>query len=91
MSSGADSTFTRAADQALLGQATYQVYDWELGHRLSFPTVELTFGFDGFQQLADDAELGRRVRAWRERNVELAAQLDAEAALDALGAPPRPG
>lgn len=79
-------SFTRPVDRALVTHTLYQVFDWGQGHRLSFPTVELEVGFDGYQQLAEDADLGRRVTTWRARNPELAALLDAEAALDALAA-----
>jgi hypothetical protein len=77
-------TFPRRPDRELLTHGPYQLADWRTGHLLTCTTVELTFGIDGYQQLADDAELGRRVTRWRDRNPDLAAQLDAEAALDAL-------
>lgn len=86
MAHNVDASFTRHADQAILTRRTYQVYDWEFAHRLSFPTIELTFGLDGYQELAEHAALGRAVTAWRTRNPELASLLDAEAVLDALAA-----
>lgn len=84
MANDLDSMFTRPADRMLIGRSTYQVYDWEFAHRLSFPTIEITFGLDGYQELAEHAALGRAVTVWRARNSELAALLDAEAVLDAL-------
>ncbi|MFN0027281.1 MAG: hypothetical protein ACKV2O_08890 [Acidimicrobiales bacterium] len=84
MASELESSFPRAVDRSLITQPTYHVYDWQSEHRLSFTAIEVTFGFDGYQQLAEDAALGRQVSRWRTRNPHLAAQLDAEAALDAL-------
>jgi hypothetical protein len=84
VTSDLERTFPRRPDRDLVTNGLYQVADWRTGHLLTYTTVELTFGIDGYQQLADDAELGRRVARWRDRNPDLAAQLDAEAALDAL-------
>ena len=84
MANNLDSSFTRHADRAILARTTYQVYDWEFAHRLSFPTIEITFGLDGYQELAEHAALGRAVTAWRARNPELAALVDAESVVDAL-------
>ena len=80
----AEPTFLTAAERELLTHPAYGVFDWHGDHRLSYSTVEVTFGVDGYQQLAQDAALGRAVAAWRGRNPQLAALLDAEAALDAL-------
>ncbi len=88
MASALESSFPRAVDRALITQPTYHVYDWQSEHRLSFVAIELTVGFDGYQQLAEDAALGRAVDRWRRRNPHLAALLDAEAALDALAGEP---
>lgn len=74
----------RAADRELPGVPEYHVVDWAMGQLITALTVELTFGVDGYQQLVDDAGLGRQVARWRRRNPQLAALLDAEAALDAL-------
>jgi hypothetical protein len=74
----------RAADHGLIEHPLYQVADWDTGHLLTYTTVELTLGIDGYQQLADDAALGRAVARWRDRNPRLAELLDAETALDAL-------
>jgi len=84
-------TFRTEAERALLREPTYGVFDWDLDHRLTVSTVELSVSADGYQQLAGDAELGRQVHRWRARNPELAALLAAEAALDALGEDPRRG
>ncbi len=84
MASELESSFPRTVDRALITHPTYHVYDWASEHRLSFTAIEVTFGFDGYQQLAEDAGVGRQVSRWRARNPLLAAQLDAEAALDAL-------
>lgn len=84
MATELESSFPRAVDRALITHPPYHVYDWQSEHRLSFTAIELTFGFDGYQQLAEDAALGRQVSRWRARNPQLAAQLEAEAALDAL-------
>ena len=84
MPSEFEQAFPRKADRDLITHSLYQLIEWRSGHLLSFATVELTLQYDGYQQLADDAALGRRVSRWRARNAELAALLDAEAALDAL-------
>ncbi len=78
------STFLTVAERELLANDAYGVFDWHRGHHLSYSTVEVTFGVDGFVQLAHEAALGRAVASWRTRSSELAALLDAEAALDAL-------
>lgn len=78
------SAFTRPIDRALITHKTYQVFDWHTDHRLTYTTVELSLGVDGFQELSDDAALGRNVSAWLARNPQLADILAAEAALDAL-------
>ncbi|MPY96377.1 MAG: hypothetical protein GEV08_25930 [Acidimicrobiia bacterium] len=84
MASDLEGAFTRGCDQELITHPAYQVVDWHTGHLLTYPTVELSFGIDGYQQLADDADIGRRIGRWRARNPKLADLLDAEATLDAL-------
>lgn len=86
MASDLELAFPRACDRELVTHGLYQVVDWRTGHLLTYTTVELAFGVDGYQQLADDAALARRVTRWRARNPQLAALLEAEAALDALAA-----
>jgi hypothetical protein len=76
--------FPRAVDRSLIEHGRYQVADWRTDHLFTNTTVELTLGIDGYQQLADDAALGRDLARWRSRNPRLAELLDAEAALDAL-------
>ena len=76
--------FPRTPDRELITHPLYQVTDWRTEHLLTYPTIELTIGFDGYQQLADDAATGRDVARWRARNPQLAALLDAETTLDAL-------
>lgn len=78
----------RQRDRELAKHPPYHVVDWQTGQLLTYVTVELTFGIEGYQQLADDAALGRQVTRWRARNPQLAELLDAEAALDALTDPP---
>jgi hypothetical protein len=77
-------TFPRRADRDVITHPDYQLADWRMGQLITCTTVELAFSLDGYPQLADDAELGRRVARWRARNPELGAILDAEAALDGL-------
>src|SRR5690606_23288083 len=84
MPSDLEAAFARRCDQELITHPAYQVVDWHTGHLLTYPTVELVLGVDGYQQLADDAEIGRRLGRWRARNPRLAELLDAEEALDAL-------
>jgi hypothetical protein len=84
MATALESAFPRKVDRDLITHPLYQLVDWNTEHLLTYPTVELTFGVDGYQQLADDAALGRRVARWRSRNPTLAALLEAEATLDAL-------
>jgi hypothetical protein len=84
MTGALEQSFPRKPDRELIKHGLYQIVDWGTGHLLTYTTVELTFGVDGYQQLADDAALGRRVNAWRARNPQLAALLDAESTLDAL-------
>ncbi|MFN0089088.1 MAG: hypothetical protein ACKVWR_02300 [Acidimicrobiales bacterium] len=91
MASEFELTFPRPSDRELITEPLYQVVDWRSEHLLTYPTVELSLGVDGYQQLADDAALGRRVAAWRARSPALAALLDAEQALDALRGPPSAG
>jgi hypothetical protein len=83
-----DTTFPREPDRELVRHRAYQVMDWATDQRITNVTVELVLGFDGYQQLADDAAIGRRIGAWRRRNPELDRLLDAEAALDALASRP---
>lgn len=78
-------TFPRSSDRELITHPPYHVLDWRNEHHLSYPTIELTLGLDGYQQLADDAATGRALARWRARNPELAALVDAELTLDALG------
>ena len=85
MASDFEVTFPRPADRQLITHPPYHVLDWRNEHHLSYPTIELTLGLDGCRQLADDAAMGRDVTRWRARNPELAALVDAEIALDALG------
>ena len=85
MASDFEVAFPRTSDRELITHPPYHVLDWRNEHYLSFPTIELALGLDGYQQLADDAAVGRAVARWRARNPELAALLDAETALDALG------
>jgi hypothetical protein len=84
MASDFEVAFPRTPDRELITHAPYQVFDWRNEHLLTYPTIELSIGFDGYQQLADDAATGRDVARWRDRNPQLAALLDAETALDAL-------
>jgi hypothetical protein len=79
-----ETAFRTTAERALIAHGPYGVFDWHTDHRLTYPTVELTLGVDGYQQLALDAAVGRQLAAWRARNPGLAAALDAEAALDTL-------
>jgi hypothetical protein len=76
--------FPRQRDRDLITHPLYQVVDWGTGQLITYTTVELTLGIDGYQVLVDDAVLGRQVSQWRARSPHLAALLDAEAALDAL-------
>lgn len=81
-----ETAFLHPAERALITHQPYGVFDWHTDHRLSCSVVELTLGVDGYQELALDAAAGRRLHRWRARNPQLAALLDAEAALDALDA-----
>jgi hypothetical protein len=85
MPSDFELAFPRRDDRDLVKHPLYQVVDWQTGHLLTYSTIELTLGIDGYQRLADDAALGRLVRQWRARSAQLSALLDAEAVLDALG------
>lgn len=89
MASELETAFRTAAERTVVTDPTYGVFAWQLDHRLTYSTVELTVGVDGFRQLALDAAAGRRLERWRARNPELAALLDAEVALDALAEPGR--
>lgn len=84
MTTEAERAFPRRVDRELVTNPRYDVADWRTGLLITYLTVELTLGYDGFRQLADDADIGRRVARWRARNPELADLLDAELALDAL-------
>ena len=84
MATDLERTFPRPTDREVITDPRYQLTDWRTGHLFTNTTVELTFDIDGYQELADDAALGRQVTRWRARNPELEAILDAEAALDAL-------
>lgn len=84
MASELETAFLTEAERTLITERAYGVFGWQLDHRITYSTVELTIGVDGYQQLALDAAAGRRIGRWRARNPELAALLDAEAALDAL-------
>jgi hypothetical protein len=84
MATNLETAFLTSAERALITHEPYGVFGWDTDHRLTYPTIELTLGVDGYQQLATDAALGRQVSGWRARNPHLAALLDAEAALDAL-------
>ena len=77
-------TFPRPIDREVITHPGYQLADWRMGQLITCTTVELAFSLDGYQQLADDAALGRQVARWRARNPDLGALLDAEAVLDAL-------
>ena len=46
--------------------------------------LEITFDLDGYLERADHVALGRAVAAWRARNPELAAPIDAVTVVDAL-------
>ncbi|MEZ5263610.1 MAG: hypothetical protein AB7W59_25705 [Acidimicrobiia bacterium] len=91
MADDLERSFRTAAERLLLTDAGYGVFSWATEHRITYSTVELTIGVDGFRALAEDALLGRRVSRWRARNPQLAALLDAEAALDALAGEGRSG
>ena len=84
MPSDLERTFPRRADRELITHPGYQLADWRMGQLITCTTVELSFSLDGYQQLADDAALGRQLARWRARNPELSALLEAEAALDGL-------
>ena len=84
MKSQLASIFSRKVDCELITYPTYQVVDWLTEAHITNLAVNLTLGIDGYQQLADDAALGRQVARWRSRNRDLADLLDQEAALDAL-------
>ncbi|MCC6435803.1 MAG: hypothetical protein IT196_12285 [Acidimicrobiales bacterium] len=81
-----ETVFRTRAERAVITDDGYGVLSWHTEHRLTYATIELSVGVDGFRHLADDAALGRRVARWRDRNPQLAALLDAEEALDALAA-----
>lgn len=86
MTTEAERVFPRRVDRELVTNPRYDVADWRTGLLITYLTVELTIGYDGYRQLAEDADLGRRVTGWRARNPQLAELLDAELALDALEA-----